>query len=276
MAIRVTAPADPRLRDYLRLTDVQRRRVLEPAQGLFIAEGEKVIRRALAAGYPLRSLLLEEKWLDGLRDIVAAVDVPVFLAGREVLDTATGYAVHRGALASMSRTPLPSAEELVEGASRLAVLEDVNDHTNIGAIFRAAAGLGVDGVLLSPRCADPLYRRAVKVSMGSVFAVPYARLDSWPGGLGVLRAAGFTTAALALGDSSITLDELSARHHPRLALVLGAEGHGLRPATIAAADCSVRIPMTGGVDSLNVAAAAAVAFYSTKQGCGNACGQSRR
>ena len=266
MTIRVTDPADPRLRDYLRLTDVQLRRVLEPAEGLFVAEGEKVIRRAVAAGYPLRSLLLEEKWLDGLRDIVAAVDVPVFLADREVLDTATGYAVHRGALASMSRTPLPSAEEVVEGASRLAVLEDVNDHTNIGAIFRAAAGLGVDGVLLSPRCADPLYRRAVKVSMGSVFAVPYARLEAWPGGLAVLRAAGFTTAALALGDGAVTLDELTVRHHPRLALILGAEGHGLRPATIAAADCSVRIPMTGGVDSLNVAAAAAVAFYATRRG----------
>jgi len=268
MTIRVTDPADPRLSDYLGLTDVALRRVTEPVEGLFIAEGEKVIRRALAAGYPPRSLLLEEKWLDGLRDVVETIEVPVLLAGRDVLDKATGYAVHRGALASMSRKPLPSARDLARSASRLAVLEDVNDHTNVGAIFRAAAGLGVDAVLLSPRCADPLYRRAVKVSMGSVFAVPYARLDSWPleaDGLDLLRQAGFTIAALALGSTAITVDELASRDHERLALVLGAEGHGLPPATVAAADCAVRIPMAGGVDSLNVAAAAAVAFYATRR-----------
>jgi tRNA G18 (ribose-2'-O)-methylase SpoU len=230
---------------------------------MFIAEGEKVIRRALAAGYPLRSLLLEEKWLDGLADVVAAADVPVYLADREVLDAATGYAVHRGALAAMSRTALPDAAELVPGASRLAVLEDVNDHTNVGAIFRAAAGLGVDAVLLTPRCADPLYRRAVKVSMGAVFALPYARLASWPGGLDLLRDAGFTTVALAPGDGSVTLAELVARQLPRMALILGAEGDGLRPATLSAADVTVHIPMARGVDSLNVAAAAAVAFYAT-------------
>jgi tRNA G18 (ribose-2'-O)-methylase SpoU len=264
----VTEPGDPRLGDYLRLTDVALRRVKEPAEGLFIAEGEKVIRRALAAGYPLRSLLLEEKWLGSLGDVVAAADVPVYLATREVLDAVTGYAVHRGALAAMSRTELPTAADLVAGASRLAVLEDVNDHTNIGGIFRAAAGLGLDGVLLSPRCADPLYRRAVKVSMGAVFAVPYARLDSWPAGLDLLRDTGFTTVALAPRQGSLTLAELAAQDRPRLCFLLGAEGTGLRPSTIAAADLSVRIPMARGVDSLNVAAAAAVAFYAT--------GQSRR
>jgi tRNA G18 (ribose-2'-O)-methylase SpoU len=263
MTVLVTGPGDPRLGDYLRLTDVALRRVKEPAEGLFIAEGEKVIRRALAAGYPLRSLLLEEKWLEGLADVVAATGVPIYLATREVLDAATGYAVHRGALAAMSRTELPAPADLVEGASRLAVLEDVNDHTNVGAIFRAAAGLGVDGVLLSPRCADPLYRRAVKVSMGAVFALPYARLDSWRSGLDQLRDAGFTTAALAPSDGSLTLAELADRQLPRLALLLGAEGTGLRPATIADADLSVRIPMARGVDSLNVGAAAAVAFYAT-------------
>lgn len=265
MTVRVTAPGDPRLSDYLRLTDVALRRVKEPTEGLFIAEGEKVIRRALAAGYPLRSLLLEEKWLDSLGDVVAAADVPVYLAGRDVLDAATGYAVHRGALASMSRTELPSAAELVEGASRLAVLEDVNDHTNVGAIFRAAAGLGLDGVLLSQRCADPLYRRSVKVSMGAVFALPYARLDSWSAGLRLLRDASFTTVALAPNEGSLTLSELAEQHRPRLALLLGAEGTGLRSSTIEAADLSVRIPMAHGVDSLNVAAAAAVAFYATSQ-----------
>jgi tRNA G18 (ribose-2'-O)-methylase SpoU len=263
MTVLVTAPRDPRLGDYLRLTDVALRRVKEPAEGLFIAEGEKVIRRALAAGYPLRSLLLEEKWLEGLADVVAAAGVPVYVVARDVLDAATGYAVHRGALAAMSRTELPAPADLVEGASRLAVLEDVNDHTNVGAIFRAAAGLGVDGVLLSPRCADPLYRRAVKVSMGAVFALPYARLDSWRSGLDLLRDAGFTTVALTPGDGSLTLAELADQQRPRLALLLGAEGTGLRPATIADADVSVRIPMARGVDSLNVAAAAAVAFYAT-------------
>ena len=230
MTVRVTAPGDPRLGDYLRLTDVALRRVKEPAEGMFIAEGEKVIRRALAAGYPLRSLLLEEKWLDGLADVVAAADVPVYLAAREVLDEATGYAVHRGALAAMSRTALPDAADLVAGASRLAVLEDVNDHTNVGAIFRAAAGLGVDAVLLTPRCADPLYRRAVKVSMGAVFALPYARLASWPGGLDMLRAAGFITVALAPGDGSVPLADLVARQLPQDRAHPGSRGG--RPAPI--------------------------------------------
>jgi tRNA G18 (ribose-2'-O)-methylase SpoU len=191
-----------------------------------------------------------------------------------VLDEATGYAVHRGALAAMTRTELPAAADLVEGASRLAVLEDVNDHTNVGAIFRAAAGLGVDAILLSPRCADPLYRRAVKVSMGAVFALPYARLDSWLSGLDLLREAGFTTVALAPSEGSLTLAELADRQLPRLALLLGAEGTGLRPATIAGTDLSVRIPMARGVDSLNVAAAAAVAFYATARTGPE--GQSRR
>jgi tRNA G18 (ribose-2'-O)-methylase SpoU len=270
MTVLVTDPEDPRLGDYRQLTDVQLRRVKEPAEGLFIAEGEKVIRRALGAGYPLRSLLLEERWLEGLQDVVESADVPVFVASRAVLDGTTGYAVHRGALAAMSRKALPAAEELVHHASRLVVLEDVNDHTNVGAIFRAAAGLGLDGVLLSPRCADPLYRRAVKVSMGAVFALPYARLDAWPAGLDLLRDAGFTTAALTPGGGSVTLAELAANQHPRLALILGTEGDGLRGATLAAADVSVRIPMARGVDSLNVAAAAAVAFYAT------ASDQSRR
>ena len=270
MTVLVTDPMDPRLGDFMRLTDVQLRRAKEPAEGVFIAEGAKVIRRALAAGYPLRALLLEEKWLDGLRDVVEAVDAPVFVANRDVLDATTGYAVHRGALAAMSRLPLPSVSQLIGGASRLAVLEDVNDHTNVGAIFRAAAGLGMDGVLLSPRCADPLYRRAVKVSMGAVFALPYARFESWPDGVGLLRDGGFTTVALAPSQGSVTLSELADRNLPKLALMLGTEGDGLRGATLAAADVSVRIPMARGVDSLNVTAAAAIAFYAM------ATGQSRR
>jgi tRNA G18 (ribose-2'-O)-methylase SpoU len=244
---------------------VELRRVKEPAEGMFIAEGAKVIRRALDAGYPLRALLLEEKWLAGLADVVETVQAPVFVATRELLDATTGYAVHRGALAAMSRLPLPSVSELIDGASRLAVLEDVNDHTNVGAIFRAAAGLGMDGILLSPRCADPLYRRAVKVSMGAVFALPYARIATWPGGLEQLRDAGFTAVALAPGVGSFTLSELAERKLPKLALILGTEGDGLRPSTMAAAELTVGIPMARGVDSLNVAAAAAVAFYATAQ-----------
>jgi tRNA G18 (ribose-2'-O)-methylase SpoU len=263
MTVRVTAPGDPRLGDYLRLTDVALRRVKEPAEGMFIAEGEKVIRRALAAGYPLRSLLLEEKWLEGLADVVAAADVPVYLAAREVLDAATGYAVHRGALAAMSRTALPAVADLVAGASRLAVLEDFVDHTNVGSAFRSAAGMGVDAVLVTPRCADPLYRRSVKVSMGAVFQVPWTRIEPWPQAIDVLHDQGFTTAALTLQEDAITLDELAASPPDRLALIFGTEGDGLRSTTVAAADVAVRIPMAGGVDSLNVAAAAAVAFYAT-------------
>jgi tRNA G18 (ribose-2'-O)-methylase SpoU len=262
--IRVDDPADPRIADFVGLTDVRLRRVREPAEGLFIAEGEKVIRRALAAGYPLRSLLLEDKWLEGLADLVEVAGAPVHLASRAVLDATTGYAVHRGALAAMGRLPLPSAPELASGARRIAVLGDVNDHTNVGAIFRAAAGLGVDAVLLSPRCADPLYRRSVKVSMGAVFAVPYARLGSWPVGLDALREAGVTVAALALTESAVQLDDLAGRLPERLAPVLGPEGHGLSPPVLEHADVVVRIPMAGGVDSLNVAAAAAVAFWATR------------
>jgi len=261
--VRVTDAADPRLRPYVALTDVALRRAREPSEGLFIAEGEKVIRRAVAAGYPARSFLLEEKWCDGLRDVLAAApEAPVLLAERAVLDAVTGYAVHRGALAAMGRRPLPPAQAVAAGATRLAVLEDFVDHTNVGAAFRSAAGMGVDAVLVTPRCADPLYRRSVKVSMGAVFQVPWTRIDPWPDGIGVLRKLGFTTAALALHDDAITLDELALDPPERLALVFGTEGDGLRSSTVAAADVTVRIPMAGGVDSLNVAAAAAVAFHA--------------
>lgn len=291
MVQRVDDPSDARLADYVALTDVQLRRRKEPAEGLFVAEGEKVIRRALAAGYPLRSMLLEDRWLPSLADVVEKASAPVYVASRELLEAATGYLVHRGALAAMGRTPLPSALELVVGASRpmvpeavddhtdegnvspvggqprrIAVLEDIVDHTNVGAAFRSAAALGIDAILVTPRCADPLYRRSIKVSMGAVFQVPWARISPWPDEIDMLRDAGFTTAALVLSEDAITLDELAARRSERLALIVGTEGDGLRPATVAAADVSVRIPMSGGVDSLNVAAAAAVAFYATRPG----------
>nr|WP_155073101.1 RNA methyltransferase [Streptomyces taklimakanensis] len=261
--ITVEDPGDPRLADYTDLTDVQLRSRREPAEGLFIAEGEKVVRRALAAGYAMRSMLLTPKWVETMRDVVESVSAPVYTVAPEVAERVTGYHVHRGALAAMHRRPLPTPESLLAEARRVAVLEAVNDHTNIGALFRSAAALGVDAVLLSPDCADPLYRRSVKVSMGAVLQVPWTRLSSWPQDIEALRAAGYVTAALALAEDSLRLGELAARRHPRLALVLGSEGKGLRPSTVAAADVTVRIPMSAGVDSLNVAAAAAVAFYAT-------------
>ena len=258
----VDDPTDPRLRDYLDLTDVELRRRREPADGLFMAEGEKVIRRALAAGYGMRSLLLEDKWLASLHDLVAAFDGPVYVGARPVLAEVTGYDVHRGALAAMDRRPLPSVAEVLAGARRVVVLEDVNDHTNIGAIFRSAAGLGMDAVLVTPRCADPLYRRSVKVSMGAVFSVPWTRLVSWPADIGLLRAAGLAVLALTPDASAVPIDELPPQVRASAALILGAEGPGLQPRTLAEVGTRVRIPMSAGVDSLNVGAAAAVAFYA--------------
>ncbi len=263
---RVLAADDPALRDYVGLTDMALRTRREPAEGLFIAEGEKVIRRALDAGYAMRSMLLEEKWLPALTDVVEAVDAPVYLADLAVLEQVTGYSVHRGALAAMERKPLPDALELAAAAQRVVVLEEVNNHTNIGSILRCAAGLGVDAVLLDPRCADPLYRRSVKVSMGAVFAVPWARLAPWPAALADVRDLGFTLLALTPDRQATSLADLTPEVTDRAALLLGAEGPGLSAAALAAADLTVRIPMAAGVDSLNVAAAAAVAFYAIGAG----------
>ena len=266
---RVSRADDPALYDYTSLTDMTLRSRREPAEGLFIAEGEKVIRRALEAGYEMRSMVLEEKWLDALSDVVAAVDAPVFVADLAVLTAVTGYSVHRGALASMARRSLPDALELAAGARRLVILEEVNNHTNIGAVLRAAAGLGIDAVLLDARSADPLYRRSVKVSMGAVFAVPWARLDPWPGALIDVRALGFTVLALTPDPDAVSLASLadvSPGALERPALLLGAEGAGLSDAALAASDLRVRIPMSAGVDSLNVAAAAAVAMYAVGDG----------
>ncbi|MGW5124134.1 TrmH family RNA methyltransferase [Streptomyces sp. NPDC004069] len=260
--ITVEDPDDPRLRDYTDLTDVELRRRREPAEGLFIAEGEKVIRRARGAGYEMRSMLLSAKWVDALRDVIDELAAPVHVVSPELAERVTGYHVHRGALASMQRKPLPDATEVLRMARRVAVMESVNDHTNIGAIFRSAAALGMDAVLLSPDCADPLYRRSVKVSMGAVFSVPYARLDTWPGGLSSVHEAGFTLLALTPDDRAKTLDEAAPHRMDRVALMLGAEGSGLSTRALKAADEWVRIPMSHGVDSLNVGAAAAVAFYA--------------
>jgi len=266
-AVVLDDPHDPRLADYVGLTDVSLRTRLEPAGGLYLAESEKVIRRALRAGHRPRSLLLSQRWLDPMADLVAAVGAtgaPVFTGPTAVIEAITGFHVHRGAIASMHRPALPTVAQVTAGAGRIVVLEDIVDHTNVGAIFRSVAGLGADAVLVTPRCADPLYRRAVRVSMGTVFQVPWTRVESWPGGAADLRAAGFTMAALALGERAVTLEEFAADVPDRVALVLGTEGDGLSPETLAGADRIVRIPMAGGVDSLNVAAAAAVAMWALR------------
>ncbi|MER7110228.1 TrmH family RNA methyltransferase [Streptomyces sp. NPDC000229] len=264
--ITIDDPDDPRLGDYTGLTDVELRRKREPAEGLFIAEGEKVIRRAKQAGYEMRSMLLSAKWVDVMRDVIDEVPAPVYAVTPDLAERVTGYHVHRGALASMQRKPLPTADALLIGARRVVVMEGVNDHTNIGAIFRSAAALGMDAVLLSPDCADPLYRRSVKVSMGAVFSVPYARLDTWPRGLETVREAGFKLLALTPDEKATSIDAAAPHRLERVALMLGAEGDGLTTKALMAADEWVRIPMAHGVDSLNVGAAAAVAFYAVATG----------
>ena len=255
------------LADYVGLTDVALRRRAEPERGLYIAESGKVIRRALAAGHRPRSLLMAERWLTDLADVVTDAErdgVPVFVGEYEVMEVLTGFHLHRGALASMQRPTLPTVAAVVADARRVLVLEDIVDHTNVGAAFRSGAALGIDAILVTPRCADPFYRRAIRVSMGTVFQVPWTRVEPWPGGIAALREAGFTIAALALAEDAVTLDELAADPPERLALVLGTEGDGLGRRTIGSADVTVRIPMAGGVDSLNVAAAAAVAMWALR------------
>jgi tRNA G18 (ribose-2'-O)-methylase SpoU len=254
----ITDPEDERIADYRALTDVALRTRWEPPHGLFIAEGELVLRRALRAGYAPRSYLLDVKRVAELVDLPGA---PVYAADQQVLRATTGFHVHRGVLASFHRRALPRVADLLRSARAVLVCEDVNNHTNLGAIFRSAAGLGMDTVLLSPSCADPLYRRSVRVSMGEVFAVPYARLAAWPAGLVAVREAGFTVLALTPAPDAVPIHRLAADGRARPALLFGAEGAGLTPAAVAASDARVRIPMDHGVDSLNVAAAAAVACW---------------
>lgn len=263
--IELTDAADPRVVEYTGLTDVALRTRYEPGAGLYMAESSTVIGRAVAAGHVPRSFLMAPRWLEQMAPITQRFpDAPIFTAPEAVLEGITGFHLHRGALAAMNRPELAAVADVIAGARRVAIVEDVVDHTNVGAIFRSAAGIGVDAVLITPSCADPLYRRSVRVSMGTVFQVPWTRIPVWPAAIEELRAQGFVTASLALSDDSITLDELADARHDRLALVLGSEGHGLKAATIEASDVVVRIPMAGGVDSLNVAAASAVAFWATR------------
>lgn len=257
---RVDDPRDPRLADYLSLRDVDLRTSVEAEHGLFLAEGEKVVRRAVHAGYPVRSFLMAPRWLDSLGDVVrSAGDVPCFVADPAVIEAVTGFDVHRGALASMQRRALPTVTEVLATARRVVALEDLVDHTNVGAIFRCAAAFGIDAVLLSPRCADPLYRRAVKVSMGAVLSVPYARMPRWYEGLDQLRGAGFQVLALTPATDAVPLPSVALAE--RAALVFGSEGAGLSPRWLATADLRVTIPIAAEVDSLNVSAAAAVACF---------------
>ena len=276
--IRIDTLEDARLDAYTRLTERELRCVLEPEKGIFIAESLKVIERAVEAGVEPLSFLLGERWLEQILPLLDSLEtiepVPVFVAPMKLMEKLTGFSVTRGALAACRRPPLSDAgsflNSLVDRAGgrpvRVCVLEGIVDHTNVGAIFRSAAALNVDGVLVSPTCCDPLYRRAVRVSMGTVFQVPWTRIGSdarhWPGdGFEALRRAGFASAALALTDDSVSLDDPALAEHERLALFMGTEGEGLCSRTIEESDVTVRIPMAHGVDSLNVAAASAVAFW---------------
>lgn len=269
---------DERLSAYTKLTERELRSVLEPQKGIFIAESAKVIERAIDAGIEPVSFLMAEKWLDMLMPLIEQIEsdspVPVFVASMDLMERLTGFSVTRGALAAMRRLRLEPAAGFLRGICghagdrpvRVCVLEGIVDHTNVGAIFRSAAALNVDGILVSPTCCDPLYRRSVRVSMGTVFQVPWTRIGaearSWPReGLAVLHEAGFTCAAMALTDDSVSLDDPSLHDIDRLAIFMGTEGTGLTARTIDGCDVAIRIPMAHGVDSLNVAAASAVAFW---------------
>jgi tRNA G18 (ribose-2'-O)-methylase SpoU len=277
--VEIDSPDDARLADYTRLTDAGLRTHLEVEQGLFIAEGTKVITRAVAAGYPVRSMLLARSRLVDLPALggtgeggrSADNSAPVYVVPDDVAERLTGYRVHRGALASLARRPLPEVAELIAGRRRIVVLEDLVDHANVGAIFRCAAALGVDAVVLSPRCADPLYRRSVKVSMGAVFAIGYARMTGWYDGLADLKAAGFRVLALTPDEGATPINAALGSAEDRVALVFGTEGDGLSARWRREADESVRIPMNpgaraAGVDSLNVVAAAAIACHLLTSG----------
>lgn len=276
----------PELDAYARLTELQLRNKLEPEKGLFIAESEKVIERAFEGGATPLSLLLEEKWLEGIAPLTAKMeerhpDLPIFIAPHDQLQKLTGFELTRGALGAFRRPALKSVEEVVRDARLVAVLENITNHTNVGAIFRSAAALGVDAVLVTPACYDPLYRRAVRVSMGTVFQVPWTRIGTEcegakgkpgdPGapwareGLPLLKSLGFTTAAMALSDDSVSLDDPVLNAANKIALIFGTEGDGLARSTVEGCDYTVRIPMAHGVDSLNVAAASAVAFWQLRR-----------
>lgn len=260
--IEISSPTDPRLGDYRDLRDVELRKNLEAEHGLFLAEGEKVVRRAIEAGFTARSFLMAPRWLEGLADVLDQSDAPCFVVPEAMAEEVTGFHVHRGALASLERPALPSVDDVLAGARSVLVLEDIVDHTNVGAILRSGAAFEFDAVLLAPRCADPLYRRSIKVAMGAVFAMPWTRLPDWYDALPALGRAGFTTVALTLAPDAVPVEE-AVSGLDKVALVLGSEGHGLSTRWEETADRRAIIPMAAGIDSLNVAAATAVACYVT-------------
>ena len=269
--IEITDISAPELDVYARLTETQLRNRLEPEKGIFIAESPKVIRRALDAGCKPISLLMERKHIEGQgAEIIARCgDIPLYTAEREILESLTGYTMTRGILCAMSRPKLPALEEVLKNAKRVAILEGIVDSTNIGAIFRSAAAMHIDVVLLTPTCCDPLCRRAVRVSMGTVFQIPWTRIgknkDQWPQpGLQWLNDLGFKTAAMALSEDAVTIEDPNLMAEEKLAIILGTEGDGLSDQTIAQCDYTVCIPMSHDVDSLNVAAASAVAFWQLR------------
>lgn len=260
--VEITEAGDPRLADYRDLRDVELRKNLEAEHGLFLAEGEKVVRRAIEAGFTARSFLMAPRWLDGLSDVLDRSEAPCFVVAEDLAEEVTGFHVHRGALASLERRPLTPVEDVLEGARSVLVLEDIVDHTNVGAILRSGAAFEFDAVLLAPRCADPLYRRSIKVAMGAVFTMPWTRLPDWYDALPALGRAGFTTVAMTLAPDAVPIEE-AVRGLDKVALVLGSEGHGLSSRWEESADRRAIIPMAAGIDSLNVAAATAVACYVT-------------
>jgi tRNA G18 (ribose-2'-O)-methylase SpoU len=258
---------DPRLDDYVRLTDMALRRVKEPERGLYIAESLTILGRALDAHHTPRSVLTTDKWLEPLENLLAeknASETDVFIASDDVIEQVTGFVVHRGTLAAMNRPQPVDPMAIITNARRLVIIEDVVDHTNVGALFRSVAGIGADAVWVSEQCADPFYRRSIRVSMGTVFQVPWARISTVADMAPMLAGAGWDIVALALGENSVDIDTFAEHAPPRLALLLGTEGEGLQAASLEVADHLVRIPMKHGVDSLNVAAAGAVAMWALR------------
>ena len=255
--VTVDDPSDPRLADYVGLSDAALRR-----EGTtFIAEGELVIRQLLRSPYPVRSVLVTPARWAALESVLAGVDAPVYVASLDVMRAVAGFNIHRGAVASATRLPLPDPLSLLAPARRVAVLEGLNDHENLGVLFRSAAAFGIDAVLLDPTCADPLYRRAVRVSLGHVLQVPFTRLSPWPSALAMVRDAGFNLVALTPRPAALPVSVLEASANDKVALLLGAEGPGLSPVALSMADRWVRIPIDPDVDSLNVGTAAAIAFH---------------
>jgi tRNA G18 (ribose-2'-O)-methylase SpoU len=273
--IRIDDARDDRLSDYTGLTDVARRSRHEPSLGIYIAESETVIRLAVEAGHQVKSLLMAERWIEPLSDLLPSIgaddagQTPLYVADNETLQQITGFNVHRGALAAFSRPELPSLDHLLDSLEgiatpRIAILDGLVNHTNVGAIFRSAAALGADAVLISPTCADPLYRRSIRVSMGTVFQVPWTRIESWTLLDQALKARGYAVAALALDETSTDIQAFAASAPDRLALILGTEGTGISAEAREICDALIEIPMRGDVDSLNVAAASAVAFWELR------------